>query len=379
MQIPTPDRLQREFNIPAEAGRGRAVPRVLLAYRGPNKKELLSTVVPMIVHHALPEHGQRSAHTREVSQHELAAAAGLSSRSSFTRRLSLFATPAPEWTDAQRQTWSQRQKAIAQARGRQIRQGNGRHKGLQAHLVNRQRGFAVPNRYTLPTAIAGMADVKRNGNDEREFRYSDLPAIVRNLPANCWDPEAGGTKGFKDVPEWIWRAELPVTDTARLVMTYYVLCGLLDDVGGGHVRGEVHPKQETVARALGISVKSVYNANQEWVRLGIIRVAHPKPTRSPNGSYVRGPAKIIYLPVRQLSREEADRERQRLLAAAKRVRDIADAQRALTLAGELLAACTGKEHALHVFWRDLRRKLHDCGIQRPTINTLVPPDLEKQA
>jgi hypothetical protein len=56
----------------------------------------------------------------------------------------------------------------------------------------------------------------------------------------------------------------------------------------------------------------VYEANKELEALSIIRVAHSKPTIGPDGSFVRGPQIIVYLPIRQLSSEEADFERKRL-------------------------------------------------------------------
>ncbi|MCU1284464.1 MAG: hypothetical protein JWO13_814 [Acidobacteriales bacterium] len=366
--LKTPEHLQKQFGIPAAAGQGRAIPRVLLAYSGPRKKQFLATAMSMIVAGALPEHGQNNKQFRLVSQEDLAGMCDVS-RSTFTRRVSLFADPDSGWSDAEREKQSERQKAIARIQGKQVHNRPRRSNGHAGHLVNRRRRFAEPNRYSLrlPTA----EDPKKLN------RY--IPGTLRDIKedagvSHLFNEGAVGFKSwdsFKDVPRWVWDHRLPLSDSARLVFSYYVMCGLLDKDGKGHVRGEVHPKQSTVALALGMTKRTVYAANRQLEKLSLIRVAHPKPIVTA-GQYVRGPAKIIYLPVRQLSHEEATAERERYSKALASLRDSGHDLLAAKVHRELLDAWEGKEHCLGAFWNELRRRLADAGVDRQSINGLVP-------
>ena len=121
----------------------------------------------------------------------------------------------------------------------------------------------------------------------------------------------------------------------------------------------------------------MYNANGELAAIGLIRVAHPKPRIGADGSYVRGPQKIVYLPIRTLTTEEADYERQRLLFAIHATRGGPAppwmVPRLQELHGALLTDWLGKEHSLGAFWNELRRRAVGEGIfLRDVINRLVP-------
>lgn len=355
----TPEHLQKEFGIPADAGHGRAISRVILAYAGTHKKQFLGTIMPMVMAGALPEYGQKLRQYNEVTQDEMAKMAGLGSRSTFTRRVSLFTRMDP---DLQPKQSRRRDGTTGDVKKRR--------KGTTAQLLDRHRNFARANRYSL---------LMPTGRDEsRPDRW--LPPSLRDLKEDAgtsalFDEGAYGFKswkGFKDIPLWVWDHRLPLSDTARMVLTYYILCGLLDQDGHGHIRGEIHPKQETVAKALGLSRRSVYTANKALEALRIIRVAHPKPIVTAGGQYVRGPARILYLPVRQLTREEAKAERERYTTALRKIRDTRAASAAEDVHRALLEAWEGQEHCLRAFWNELSRRLHAAGIERATIAALVP-------
>ena len=87
---------------------------------------------------------------------------------------------------------------------------------------------------------------------------------------------------------------------------------------------------------------------------------------------IRGPQRIVYLPIRTLTQEEAQAERDRFIVAQRALRDVAEANRASALHQELLTAWTGKEHALRAFWNEIRRQMASSGIMRQTINALIP-------
>lgn len=361
----TPEQLQHQFKIPAEAGRGRAIPRVLFAYAGPNKSQFLATTIAMIVRSALPEYGGKRSALRSVTQDELAAASGIT-RPSFTRRLS----------------------AISNDRGRTTAQTLER-KPKHRVIVNRRQRFATANSYSF-----GLPSKRDNANPERYVPPSleqllEDPAMrerwsAAGLPV---DPETGRARcgGFKDVPEWLWDSRLPLSDTARLVMTYYICCGMLDPSKDDKalfgrteftVRGVVNPKQQTVANALGISVKSVYLANHDLAEMFLIRVAHDKPIRDAQGNWKRGPAKIIYLPIRQFTMAEAERERQRFKALILRRTGAQEArgqlQEAVSIHQRLLDAWQGSEHALRAFWNECRAQMMRASIAKSLVFELIP-------
>lgn len=378
--LKTPEHITQQFGIPPGSGQGRAVPRIFNSYSGPDKSKFLSVVYSMILARALPEQGQKRSWLTPVTQDELARMCGLASRSTYTRRVSGFSPPAadPAGNGNRAKNPAKNSARLPQEApagspptcSTQEFPGAGagvNHKAGRPTFLLRQRRFAAPNIYSL------AMPQKRDPEKPERYFAPDLQDLAKDASvARWWDPNATGWKGYKDVPRWLWDSRLPLTDTARLVMTFYIMCGLLDtDPRNGRVRGEVHPSQPRIAGALGISVRSVYNANRELAALGLVRVAHPKPTCE-GGRYVRGPARIIYLPVRQLTHEEAHQERQRLLGAMKGIQDAQVAARASQLHDALLDAWTGHEHSLQAFWNEIRRQLLAAGIHRQLVHQLIP-------
>src|SRR4051812_5658385 len=103
----TPERLQEQFGIEAEAGRERDLPRVFSAYIGksppsvaqgdddevranPERFEFLVMAYTMIASGALPEEGEEVGRCKSVRQVELAAMRGVR-RETVTRAISKYA------------------------------------------------------------------------------------------------------------------------------------------------------------------------------------------------------------------------------------------------------------------------------------------------
>jgi hypothetical protein len=367
----TPRHLVQQFGM-APATTERAIPRALFAYGGPNKSRFLLTTIAATMAGALPEYGQKRTWRADVTQAEMAARCGLT-RETFTRALSEVATPDDSWTVERR--------LQARARARQQHQGRGnrlhdRERPSRCHiatLIGRKRRFMRPNLYNF--VLPERHDPDRPHiwfpPTSQEIRQTDE---LRTLFARLAVSDDGFRK-FKRIPDWLWSPKLPLTWKARLVMTYYFMIGLGSPGKTKKVIWMVNPRQATVAEACGISVHTVYNANRELARMGLIRVAHPEPTVLPDGTYQRGPAWIIYLPIRQLSEEEAKFERSRFAFAlmasgggpggwmGPRVKELHHA---------LLGDWEGKEHCLRAFWNELRRRAIADGVHRRYLDNLVP-------
>lgn len=412
--------MQRDYGIPADAGRGRAVPRLLFRYQGDDKFQFLATLICMTVHGALPELGGKERESRLVTQDEMAAGSGLT-RPTFTRRLSRFAPADDRVSPEQRRKLSARMR---QVRGGKDSAETSTRRAAPVEMVQRDRQFALPNRYQylLPRTL-------------EEIRQHPGFAHLWNTEGNKWK------HSFKVIPGWLWDPRLPLTDTARVVLTYYFCCGILDKNRGGTI-GMVHPRQDLVARSCGISVKQVYLANRELQGIGVdvagkpwraskwgvrrgdrwlswhttptaarqaaykvagwdgigaessstavevaemppvclIRVAHPKPQVRTDSCartrFQRGPAKILYLPVRQLTAEEARAERDRLQTAILWHTQGRTAGGMMALAQtvhrDLLSAWEGQEHALGTFWKECRKRMASAGVYRSLIEELIP-------
>lgn len=425
--LKTPDTIRERFGIEPELGRGRAVPRVLFSYHGPAKAELLASLVALTIHGELPAWGDSRRGQREMPQHQLAAGAGVS-RSTLTRRLSRFA-PLVDFPEDQRQRLSRGGKERARRRGLRVRAGELAPRRLPvAVILHRRQRFAQPNRYSY--ALPQRRDPDR---PERWFPPT-LEQLAAHPEFRGLFREIGLASGYKHVPEWLFDPRLPLSDTARLVMTYYALTGLLE-------RGETHPRQATVARACGIDERTLYAAHLElngdlradgapagsppkWgVRIAgtiatiawysgpeadvrarahaerenalansqqptangrsyeafaiapiaLIRVAHFPARFNPHNRTWKPPRqRIIYLPMRLLSREEAEREKTRFRRAVEAFSRQPWAARARTLHAELLAAWTAQEHTLQGFWSEFRRRCHSAGISREAAAALCP-------
>jgi hypothetical protein len=368
--LKTPEHLTQQFHIAPDAGQGRAIPRILLAYRGSNKARFLKTSLAAIVAGVLPEYGQKRTWAREHTQSQLAGMCS-TSRETFTRWLSEVATPDDSWDVSRRLQQRDRTVELHRRRGHKL---HDRQRPSRAHistLIVRRRRFMRANAYS-----------------------SALPEPQQNRARNCWYPptleelarcertaglfrpaEDGeqGVRGFGYVPRWVWNQRLPLSSNARLVMSYYFMVGLLKPRKSGPI-GVVRPRQATVATAMGISVHSVYNANRELAALSLIRVAHER-TSHPDGSFTSSPQIIVYLPIRQLTSEEADFERKRLqfaLFAATAPPAPWMAPRVKELHAALLSQWQCQEHSLRAFWNQLRKNAIAEGIHLNFINRLVP-------
>ena len=367
----TPEHLTKEFAIPPDAGQGRAIPRVLLAYQGKNKARFLATTISAIMAGALPEYGQKRTWRRDVTQEELAGMCGVA-RETYTRRLSEIANPDESWQVDRRLQQRDRARARHLAKEHKLHDRERPAREHVATFINRRRRFMRPNVYT--STLPAPRD-HRNSDKWYPPSLQDLTTCeqTRGLFRMMEDGESG-FRGFKHIPRWVWDARLPLSSNARLVMSYYFMVGLLER-RNGKVVGMVRPRQQVVATAVGISVRSVYKANQELARLSLIRVAHSKPVNTPEGGFVRGPQIIVYLPIRQLTSEEAEFERARLTFALNAARTSPApwmASRVKELHQALLSEWEGKEHCLSAFWKQLRRSAIADGVHLNFINRLVP-------
>lgn len=371
--LKTPEHITRTFGIEPAAGQDRAVPRVLFAYGDRRTKaRFLATTISLIMSGALPEEGQRRNWSRSVTQDELADMCGIA-RETFTRRLSEFANPDESWTVERRLDARESAIELHRRRGHRLHEKMRPARVTIATLVRRRRRFMRPNAYT-PAVPAG------SGKNPANWHWPKLHELLAESSTGDVFQDPGQSfkvGGHKRIPMWVWDKRLPLSSTARLVLSYYFFCGLLDR-RNGKIYGLVQPLQRTVAKALGLSLRSVYNANCELAspRVALIRVAHSKPIIRPDGSFCRGPQKILYLPTRQLSDDEAKAEQERLRRALDGVRATAApwmVSRLKELHEELLKAWTGAEHSLGAFWNEVRRRSLADGIhQSAVINQLLP-------
>jgi hypothetical protein len=359
--LTTPDNLRRNYGIPPEEGRMRALPRWPLAFSPqpetdstvrlsererrrlpPKKKDFLGAHFALIMAGVMPAEGDRPNWTpKSETQARLAARLGIS-RPTFTRRMSRMSNP----------------------HGKAAQDPNAQ----PAHpFFHRERRFGAPNRYEFDAHY--VAD--RASRPQRDYSVAFSHPTVSDLRAH---PSSGHlfhgetpAGGYKLVPKWIYDPRLPVSELARLVMTYYFMCGLQE-------KKECHPKQSTVGARVGLSVRSVRRANAELAAVGLIRVAHPKPVEHPDGRIERGPQIIIYLPGKTLSHEEAQEEFRRLLAAKNGLQAQYRAfwEGIESVHAAILHEWTGKEHRIAAFHRTVREELARRGVPREAIDALIP-------
>ena len=307
----------------------------------PPKHDVLSVHWTMVGLGALPAEGDRMNWSpKRVTQYRMSGGMGVS-RSTFTRKVSRMANP----------------------------HGNAAldpQSHPEFHAIQRNRGFAVPNEYAIGPSLPARASRPRHGAAETVCYPSveDLRSHPRSRHLF-----SGGARadGYKPIPIWMFDQRLPLSSSARLVMIYYFMCGLLEN-------GECHPKQSTTAEAVGLSVRTVRRANAEIAAAGLIRVAHPKPKKRADGRIERGPQIIVYLPLRTMSEEEALEERGRLLGARNRLqaRYAAFWDRIVDTHGAMLRQWTGKEHCIAPVRRAVREELARRGVPRETVKVLFP-------
>ncbi len=344
------------------------------------KSTFLSVILPMCMARVLPEYGgDRKAVRYSVSHQDLADSASVR-RETMTRHINQFISPASHHrrvTPQQKQNQAFAMKLRAYGRGHKIRP-RGPRPDVEpvAQMLNKQHRFAATNIYGY--AIEDPADRKNKKFLARLIAGAELRGGLKWY----WDTWCLSDKGqaFKNVPEWIWDAKLPVSLNARLVMTV-LWFGML---GQYHPKlrkwiGEVHPYQSTLARMTGLCISSVRAALREWEEIGLIRVVQQRGEKLDDGSYRSGPAKIVWLPLRQFSQDEAARETERMAKAIASLPHGSIREGLLQRIGqfhrELLEAYTGKERVLAGLWSDLRRALQALrpeGLTNDVIRRLVP-------
>jgi len=361
--VRTPEHLRSKYGLPERTGAA-FVPRVYFHYNGEDKARKLSTVIVMTVAGCLRAHGADRSWNHKVTQAKLAARSGLARRETITRRISLMATD-------------------------RIHTG--------AALVHRKRRGIHPDMYSpaLPESLCfqGCTDPAQCSHKRRSEKYY-APALEQ-LMANeetkqfwqqCCDI---GSKGYKDIPYWIFDERLPLNDNDRLVFVFYLFCGLLDPSNNQEmkkkkegkfyrVKGVVNPKQETVAKACGLSIETVRTCNKHLAALGLIQVGYSQVRKIQTAAgedFRSGPQRIVYAPSLTLGWEEAVLEHDRLLAAANAARRDSNAnwiEKAIALHAEHLRAWQGDRHRMEAFWRHIRTVYAQAGISQFLIDSLVP-------
>lgn len=400
-----PDKIAHEHEIPAEAKQGRAISRALLAYSGPEKTRFLNVTIAMIMAGALPEHGQkrnwRPPIDQQDRQSDLAGRLSIR-RETLTRWLSKFATVDETWAEEKRRLKHREYARDSHAkRGHNLREQPRPKRPRHGTLIHRRRRFMQPNHYE-----PGFGHLyKARPNDWFPPRPEDLaarPELGKFFRAvagqgDWWEGlKPAKEPGFKHIPLWLWDPALPLSWKARLVMTFYFLCGLgSKHKKTGKIIGTVKPSQLHVARALGFGrqkpcTRTVYKANKELAALGLIRVAYEKRKdaqgnviKTKDGRVMTANQIIVYLPIRYLSEEEAAEERERLKLMDKirqftlqEDRNAWMASRVKELHEKHLRAYMGREHQhptdLATFWKAVTYAAIAEGIQLRVVRSLIP-------
>jgi hypothetical protein len=444
-------RLQEQIGIPPQAMKKRTVNRSIFTYCGPRKKQFLAMNICMMVNRVLPDHGQPVSYRRELTHEYLASACGLDSRATWTHWQSYFRDNTDK--DVRPVLWSRRQmmapnryktlipekkgtewviyristgKAVprgrfmdeAQAHARckelneQLRTVKGPRsaKELTEHLDFLRKAIPLVSESSRQSYLAQQRtidyQVRGRALPEDRFFYGDIEQIMDDPRySDLFSLELAeelNLHGFKDIPEWVWHPCLGVSYTARLVLTYYICCGILEGPGWIQVR------QPKVCKCLGISVKTLFAAECELDTVGLLRVVGQRRGQKPElkpwldlDPEWRTVNKILFLPIRKMLDEEILAERRRLLAARRalhqqrqgirrRLRKLrlsqelerAGEQKRFTLAlqacratrlhRELVEACKGQTSRINALWDAAIMKLIDAGVHQKLILALIP-------
>jgi hypothetical protein len=379
--LPVPQHFVDDYGVPPSANQTIPLDRWALAYTGSQKAQFLTTLFCMQIAGALPAYRRSKKYYKPVSHEAIAAMAGLS-RTTVTERLKHFRT-----IDAIGKRKDRRLETVTRS---------GRAKKIQiTPLIHSDRGFQTTNRYS-PAWPTGMTDkIAKHAkpgqyvppNPSEILASQQIGQYVRPETA-ALNPCRGkrkqiyataeqgfqGANGFFDCPAWIWHPNTPLSWTARLVLTMYVSAGLLQNDNRGHLKGF---KQWRVACASGLTVSTVEAANRELKDRGICRAFSEQVNES--GCRRRTPQQVLYLPIRQFTKEESERElqrhRQAMQAAYSHGYGEADVKYAQRIHQALIEAWTGKEHQLSAFHNEYARQLHANGVNRRLINILLgkPP------
>jgi hypothetical protein len=428
------EKLQKQFGVPADALKTRAVPRVIFSYDGADKAQWLALHFSMIVNGVLPDEGQRTKYRRDHRHEELAAATGLKSRSTFTRWMTRYRTAKAPTIHSRRRfaapnlySTALPARAGVEYKVSHINTGKTVYGGIFSNDVdanefctekNREAGkilyqvkgrvldpkcFFYPNAESLAAAVReAMAEPERHP-DEPDSDYAER--IRRAQVSRMFSQDLCRElklNGYKGIPKWVWHPNLGISFTARLVLTWYIFCGILET-------GWVQVHQEKVARACGISIKTLYNKERELERVGLIRVVGQKRLKQQGlGMYPdwRSLNKILLLPIRTMTDEEIKAERWRMLRARRELHQVRKMVRMrfrrMRIAGEIarnspagdlaekrftlaLQSCTcarihrsvveslkGQTTRVNVIWDAARQKLQEAGIEPRLIAALIP-------
>jgi hypothetical protein len=417
------EKLQQQFGVPADALKTRAVPRVIWSMCGKKKARWLALHFSMIVNGVLPDEGQRTKYRRDHRHEELAAATGLASRATFTRWMSDYRN-AEAPTIHKRRRWRRPNiystllprregveyvvshintgKTVYGGRFADDRAANAfcKEKNTEAGKIQYQvKGRVLdskchfyPNAELLAAAVRQALEEPDRHPDEAEEEHRQR--IGRAKVARLFSQELCAElklNGYKGIPKWVWHPSLGISYKARLVLTWYICCGILET-------GWVQVHQWKAAKACGISIKTLYNKERELERVGLIRVVGQKRlTQQGLGMYPdwRSLNKILFLPVRTMTDEEIAAERLRRVRARRELHEvrkvvrmrlrrmrIADEEKRFQLA---LQACTvarvhrtivaslkGQTSRVNVIWDAVRQKLQEAGIEPRLIAALIP-------
>lgn len=465
------------------------VPRNLTALNVPQKSDYLSVVFCLIANRVLPEDSGRRSWLTPKTHDELSLASGLDSRATFTKRMSYLRGEAREqivWFDRKerRRTRLGPLKPFGELCPLDKEEFPAR-RNASAPMIHSRRRWAEPNVYSvgLPEKkiefvvyrISTNKAVPRarfsgssNDEDTRDRVYQAAFAQAKKLndrlgridyevresrldPDNFYYPTAhdivadkilapffnhaylfkeNGELDFSgtfDLPEWVWHPALGISDSARLVLSYYIAAGLITDKGmDGKPKGWIQPKQRTVARRLGISTKTVHKADRELEAIGIIRVIGTVKTSEKVTAELmwaqekfRSQGKtlwkhgddpqqsrrkenvILFLPVRTMTDVEILAERRRMMLARRAMHEqrrmhrlwlrqlqLKDAQvmdiaakrfalalqvcRATRLHRKALEAFKGQKVRVTAIWAAVQQELLKAGVQRRLISALIP-------
>jgi DNA-binding Lrp family transcriptional regulator len=437
----------------------------------PWKADYLSVVFCLIANRVLPEDGGKRSWLTPRTHDELALAMGLDSRATLTKRLSYLRgeardsagrlKPFGDLCPLAEEEFPARRNAIAPMLHSKRRwaepnvYSNGlpekkfefvvyrtstnkpvpraRFSGSRNDEATRSRMHkAALDQADKLSARLGRIDyeVRESKLDPDNFYYPTAHDIVadKNLSPffnHKYLFKENGELDFSgtfDLPEWVWHPALGVSDTARLVLTYYIAAGLITDRGADNKpKGWIQPKQRTVARRLGISTKTVHKADRELEAIGIIRVigtvssreavtahmqwarektAKPASDRDPQERW-RKENVILFLPIRTMTDVEILAERRRMMLARRAmheqrrmhrhwlrdlqledalVKDMAAKRfalalqvcRATRLHRKTVEAHKGQKARVTAVWAAVQQELLGAGIQRRIISALIP-------
>ena len=468
--MPTLAQKLEQSGIPAAALKTHRVPRNLTALDVPWKADYLSVVFCMIANRVLPEDGGRRSWLSPMTHDELALCMGLDSRATFTKRLSYLRGEARDKAGrlkpfgdicqlTEEDEFPARRNAsspMLHSRRRWAKpnvHSNGLpEKKLEFVVYRISTNKAVPRaRFSASTvdeetwarvhkAARDQADklnarlgridyeVRQNNLDPENFYYPTAHDIIADkvlspLFNHAYLFKENGELDFSgtfDLPEWVWHPALGISDSARMVLTYYIAAGLITDKGmDGKPKGWIQPKQRTVAWRLGISTKTVHAADRELEAIGIIRVvgtveqrkmakeqlgkhaARAVAARSVADEIWRTENVILFLPIRTMTEVEILAERRRMMLArramheqrkmyrfwlrdlqledalvkdqaAKRFAVALQVCRATRLHRKAVEALKGQKLRATAVWAAVQQELLSAGIQRRIISALIP-------